>query len=420
MRISRFRLLIGLGLVLINSVAYLIMLNSQQLIGDVSGFPIQNINHLHLAFLLVLSTIVLFLFFYFKFLKGIKIKPVKVKNAFLLDNRIGFFILTLQILFCLFNLIHGVNVSGSGNQSTNSVWSIVWVFIAPDLLFLIYYGFYRDSKLFKANLTVAILSSLIRGRGGIILLVLFMEICHLARKKPISVVKLFSIFCLVVLFYPLLNTLKFTIRLYFGDGSIEPFDYYLVTVFNTILKGGYIEAILGGLEHIVARLQLVSIVSEIYRLSDSLMDGYNNSKFFHFWEEGIHGIIFDRLMGEPRNVPLGTYFTEVGNFSWEFNVGDWNTNPGLAGWLLLNPLMSLQFISYTGFLCFVSIFLIKLIGASDISYDMAWFAWAFYLIPGWLSVFVLFVCSLFIFLSIKVLLSLIPPITILKCKDNIF
>jgi hypothetical protein len=403
----------GIGLIVINLIAYFIMLSSSELIGDVSGFPIQNINHLHLAFLMVALTIFLFLFIYFNFLVKIAIRPLMFNNkADFLANRLGGVILTLQILFFIFNLFYGVNVSGSGNKSTNSVLSVFWVFVAPDLLFIIYYGFYRDSKLFKANLTIALISSLARGRGGIILLVLFMELSRLVRHKKISRIKLLTLGGLIILCYPLLNILKFAIRLYLGDGSIGTLDYHFISVFHNSLDGGYFNALITGVEHIVGRLQTISIVSEIYRLSDIIMEGFKNNKFFAFWEEGLHGIIFDRLMGESRNVPLGTFFTEVGNFNWNFVVGDWNTNPGMAGWLLLNPLWSTFFLLYVGFLCFLSIFLIKLIGQTDMSHDVAWFAWAFYLIPGWLSVFFMFIFSLFIFLLIKVLLSSIPPIKI--------
>lgn len=405
----------GLALVAINIIAYFIMLNSRELIGDVSGFPVENFNDLHIAFLSTIITFFFFLFFYFNYLSSLSIKPITFKNSPCVEKRIGWLILALQVLFFYFNLSNGVNVSGSGNKTTDSIWGGLWVFVAPDLLFIIYYGFYRDSSLFKANLTVAIISSLFRGRGGIVLLIVFMELSRLVRRKNISLFKLSIPLAIIFLCYPLLNILKFTFRLYFGDGSLQSADYYLISVANGILDGGYLNAVYAGFEHVIGRLQVVSIVSEIYRLSNVIIDGSVAGQYFPFWKEGLHGIIWDRLSGEARNFPLGTYFTEIGRFSWDFTVGDWNTNPGLAGWLvILSPLEFIGFFIYIGTLGFLSVLFTKLTGKSDMSLDMLWFSWAFYLMPAWLSVFVLFVFSLFIFLMFKVILSLVPPLKIFR------
>jgi hypothetical protein len=132
---------------------------------------------------------------------------------------------------------------------------------------------------------------------------------------------------------------------------------------------------------------------------------YYNSGFFPYWKEGLHGIIYDAILGYPRNMPLGTAFTSVGNFSWEFEVGDWNTNPGLAGWFLLLPLHSMMIFGYSFVLCFLSYYLNKQLSSKALSTYSLWYAWAFFLMPGWLGVFVLFILSQFVFLVMHIFIK---------------
>ena len=101
---------------------------------------------------------------------------------------------------------------------------------------------------------------------------------------------------------------------------------------------------------------------------------YEQNVFFPFWLEGLHGLMLDKIFDEPRRYPLG--------------------------------------IIYTLFLCFISVFLFRLLGGGSSLKDILWFTWAFYLLPGWLGVFVLFIYSLALFIFLKFLVTLLPRLVL--------
>ncbi|TPH18952.1 oligosaccharide repeat unit polymerase [Litorilituus lipolyticus] len=408
------RALFGIGFIIINLLAYGIMLQTGELIGDVKGNVVKDYYSLFLSAFLVCSSYFFVLFILFSSLIKIKSPKFKFKFEKLSANRIGVLLLILQVFFIAFSLLNGVNIAGSGNTSTGSIFSIFWVFFPIDLFFVIYYGFYRHSYFFKPNLAIAIVSSVLRGRADIFLLILFFEVSKRIRNKTLKIKKLFFVGLITLCFYPILMVFKFSFRLYLGEGADQSLDYFIFELFDESLKEGYFHAVYSGVEHIISRLQTVSIVSEIGRFSNQLQDIYFQGGFYPFWLEGLHGIILDQSLGEPRNVPLGTAFTAVGDFNWTFNVGDWNTNPGLAGWLMLNPLWFGGYFLYILFLCTMSVIFTKMIGESDMKVDMLWYAWAFFLMPAWFGVFFLFVYTLLLFFVIKLILSSIPPIKIMS------
>ncbi|PTO51482.1 hypothetical protein CWN94_21305 [Vibrio splendidus] len=408
------RTLIGSSFVLINIIACFIMIQTGELIGDVKGVFINDYGVLGISAILVCISYVVVLFFLFNYLVRIKFPKVKFKYEHLAQKRIGILFFVLQILFVFFNLFNGVNIAGSGNSSTSSIFSIFWVFFPVDLFLVIYYAFFRRSGLFKVNISVAIFSSIVRGRADIFVLILFFEICRKIRDKSLSIKKLAFLSLAILCFYPAITALKFAFRLYLGDGGEgQSLDFIFFELINRNQGDGYLYILYSGFEHIVGRLQTVSLVSEIARFSNELLEVYSQGGFYPFWLEGLHGIIIDQVLGNPRNVPLGTAFTSVGDFNWEFDVGDWNTNPGLVGWIVLNPLWTGSYVIYILLLCFLSVFFSKLIGESDMRNDMIWYSWAFYLMPAWIGIFVLFIYTLFLFFMIKSFFSYLPPIKIL-------
>ena len=406
------RYLLGAFLLLVNLTSYFVMLNTGQLVGDVVGFPVQDFFMLTVSLLTVLISYYFFLFPLFNLFLKFNFKTLRTKHPEKVEHRLGLLIFIFQIIFIAFNLFYGVNIAGSGNERASTSFSIFWVFFPIDMLFIIYYGCYRDSKYFKINGIVALVSFITRGQAGILLLFAFMELSKAYREKKISLNKIFVFFIIILVSYPFINILKFAFRLYFGGTDNAGLDSYVVELFTSSQSEGYFQSFIIGIEHLLYRFQIVSIVTEIYRLSDTLMPLYEQNVFFPFWLEGLHGLMLDKIFDEPRRYPLGTIFTSVGNFNWNFEVCTWNVNPGLAGWLLINHLWAAFVFIYTLFLCFISVFLFRLLGGGSSLKDILWFTWAFYLLPGWLGVFVLFIYSLALFIFLKFLVTLLPRLVL--------
>ena len=396
----------GSSLIFVNIIALIIMLSSGELIGDLKGNIIHDYNYIYISLFSVTVTYFILIFVIFPTFRKINFKTYKY-NENKISFRISWFILISQILFIVFNLIYGVNVAGSGTKSSTSFLSLIWVFVPVDLLFIIYYAYYRKDSLFKVNLCIAIISSLLRGRADIFLLIVFFEMSIYIRRHGLPIIKLLFLTVLVILLYPFITMFKFASRVFFGEGGGGDFNF-LIQLNNEINSNGYFNLIYVGIEHLIGRLQLISISSEIIRLRFILSEMYYNNEFFPFWKEGLHGIIWDSLFNNDRNIPLGIAFTKIGNFSWDFNVGDWISNPGLSSWFSIAPFHSIQFILYILVLCFLCFLFSRLIGNSELRDDMILYSWLFFLIPSWLNTFFIFIYSLFLFLCIKVLFNIVP------------
>jgi len=241
-----------------------------------------------------------------------------------------------------------------------------------------------------------------------ILFVIFFEWCRNVRNEKMTITRAVVLAIIVLIFYPVLIRFKWIIRASAGVNLS----------FNTIVDGlihafdgvNYFSVIGDGLTHILNRLQVTSIVVEVIRLSDQLQLAFASGKFTPFWMEGLHGITFDRLFYGEKSISIGIFFTSIGDFGWQFEVGDWNTNIGYVGWFFIAPYLIPIYILYTLFLGFVSFFIVKKIGITESAEDMLWFVWLIYLMPPWPAAFVNFIYALVVFLGIKSIFSFIPRI----------
>lgn len=395
-----------------NIVAAIIIYNTGELIGDVAGNNLYSKPALIFATILVLLSYAIILKPIFNTFSRISIRGIDYrKSEAHIGEIIGKLLILLQLSFLIFNLSTGVNIAGANTIKTDNPLAIFWALVPVDMLFFVYYGLYRENKLFSPNLVVWVVSYLLRGWAGVFLFIIFFEWCRAVRTHKITLSRtaIASVFILVC--YPLLSALKWLIRASAATGmTLEA----IINGFGNAFRGlDYFSLIGDGVIHIISRLQVTSIVVEVMRMSDLLQSEFANAKFAPFWKEGLHGIILDRLFAGEKSMPIGVAFTQYGNFNWEFDVGNWNTNIGYVGWFFITPYLIPLYIVYTLFLGFLSFFLLKKIGISKSSEDMLWLAWLVFLLPPWIGAFVGFIYALLVFLFIKLIVSRFPKITLL-------
>ena len=401
-----------LGFIIINVIATFIMNTNLELIGDLAGTSVNDVLDLWLAlFYISISYIIIMSFVFSNFMK-IKFKKIKFdKNNDVIGTRLGIIISVLQILFFIFNSFYGVNTAGSNNTRVDTPLAFIWVLIPADTLFVIYYAYYRNNRMFKLNLVIWLLSNFLRGWMGVFLFVIFFEWCLMYRKGVITYGKVILASIVILVVYPLLSVVKWVMRASGGE-SIPVKD--IATNLSTNLAGqDYIQLIHAGFEHIISRLQLTSVLTEVINMKDKLQVHYEAGHFLPFWMEGLHGIVIERLLYDQKTMYLGTAFTEYANFGWEFVVGDWNINLSLPAWFIIAPYFSVFYIIYILLLCFFSIMLMKSIGETKSSNDLIWLVWFVYLIPLWLGTFVAFIYAMFVFLILKFIFSKIPSFKLL-------
>lgn len=391
--------------VFVNIVATIIMLTTGQLIGDAAGNRVYNTDILLLASFLVVFSYIFFLVGVYGGICKCHIKKINFGvSEDALYSKIGIFLIVFQILFMLFNLSSGVNVAGSNNLKVGGFSSIFWALMPVDALFLIYYGVARDNKYFRINLLIYLVSNVSRGWAGVFLIVAFMEWCWAYRNQRIKFKYILPLFVVFLLFYPILNAIKFYIRTNPNEFSLIGFLDVFDSNFGNI---SYVDSVYLGVLHVVERIQTVSILAMVIQLKDFLYIGYLNGEFSPFWWEGLHGIVFDRLLGNSNNIPFSVAFTKYGSFNWDFEIGNWNTNTAYASWFFVTPYLIPLYLFYSFLLCFVSYVLIKKISSSISALDLLWMSWLLYLLPPWFGTFVQFIYALFIFLVLKSIFSLI-------------
>jgi hypothetical protein len=351
----------------------------------------------------IFIVVLLFLSFaYFNiFLFNISLKfpiiPIKFKPDEATGGRIGLLILFLQILYFIYFLISGVGVAGSTTKD-QSILSQIWVLIPVDVLFLLFYSTYRDSKYLYLNLIVNLISNFIRGWSGVVLTVIFIESCILIRQKKLSSIKLFYYMALVIFLYPFLYYGKIFIRLY--GSSVDPSASNFL---DAIFSFDFISLLQGSFFQIGDRIQLISSAISTYEISNQLNDLISIGSVAPFWHEGIHALAWERLFSESPKQDVGKAIANILDpFSVEVN---WNSNPTFIGWFFIMPLLSLFNILYISMLVLVSSIVMRTISMHEVTKDLLWYMVLVLVIPGWYGGYILFVYACLLFFLIHIILN---------------
>lgn len=377
--------------IFVNLVGMFFILVSGRFLGDTAGVEL-------IAYDMVLPMSIVVIFSYigilgvaFPLMSKIKIKPVTglIRTN---DKSFGYVLFLHQLAFIWFFTSTGTFVAGSTARS-ESVWTVYWVLLNVDVLFFIYYGFFRESQLFVPNLIIAIISSLLRGWSGIFIVIIFMETARLIRAGRLSLSKILLASFFVVLGYPLIYMVKLQIRLASLSSELNSNIFSFSP--SNIGYENFFSLLVASLLQIFERLQLVSSQLVVYQNISELGSKLSDGKILPFWLEGIHGLAYERILGLEPVSNLGVSLANlIDPVQTEIN---WNANPGYASWLFLSPFLTPFYIFYTLGLIFFAVLLVKHMSAKICAMDMLWFACLVYVIPGWLASFVLFVYSIIIF-----------------------
>lgn len=392
------------------------MLSAGELIGDVAGVPIQSVARLEFACFVVVMSYLLLLGPVFEFFTKLRSARLRIHSPeAVVNNRMGVFLLIAQLAFLAFNVSYGVNVAGSGNVKADTSIGLLWVLLPVDSLFMIYYAACRKSRFWWLNLAVYVISNVVRGWLGMFFFIVFMEWCRLFREKRVRLSRVVGGAIVMIVFYPVVLNLKWAFR---AASSDIPVFEGISSVLETLSLADFFQMILDGIGQVVARLQITSLVEQVIAYSDRLQSAFGKGMFKPFWLEGLHGVIFDKMISSDNRMSLGTAFTAIGNFGGDFDVGSWNTNTGWIGWFFVAPGWIPFFLLYTAVLGFLSVYFVKKIGETVAMRDLLWFAWLAYLVSGWLGSFVGFIHALLVFLLLKFGLSILPDLTWARRRAN--
>jgi len=234
---------------------------------------------------------------------------------------IGIIIFILQILNLLALLLFDFGRVGGASISTNLLSTLV-SYISSDILFLLYYGHYREKGIPYFNLGLYLIINVLKGWTGIWLILFFIEIYFQLTKRPIKQIVIIVLvsFVIIFTFYPTLNKYKYLIR---GE------EYYEQ---STLLESA---------AKLAVRLQYTTNVILIAQETESLKSGLKKETIFPYYLDNKIG----NHLVNPNSMNLQKYLTvnylidkNLHTAYTDFDELGWYTGVGIVGWLfVLDP-----------------------------------------------------------------------------------
>lgn len=391
--------------ILANLIGALIFGATGQLDGDLIGYQLPSYSVLLIATIAVVCSYLIWMGPVFNVVASLKVRPLfprQVGSGIARDERVvGIVVLIVQFCFLIFNSYEGVNVAGSRLQSDSSI-RYFWILLAPDALFLVYYGLYRKSNLFGPNLILYLLSNAMRGWLGTWLIIFFIEGAHRVREKRLDWKKLVIVGVIFVPVLPFLIELKWIIR-ELGTSGVLSFDEVFARLASFAVEMNWWEEFFDSVRPLVMRFQHLANVIGIMDVSTDLSGGLANGEFKYFFEEGLPQYTIEKIFGIPVlpdiHVMLLTYLIpeqlQVDTIT--------NTHVGLVGWFWISPFLVPFYLLYLLSLSWLGMWLAKKAGSGGLLIDIIWFSWLGYLLNGWFAAYIEFMQALVVIIFIRMI-----------------
>ena len=393
--------------ILANLIGAMVFFVSDQLDGDLIGYPLPSYLILLVATIAVVASYLIWMGPIFNRIASIKVKAIfsrKKSNDVAYDSSIvGIVVLIIQICFLIFNSQEGVNVAGSRLQSDSSI-RYLWILFAPDALFLVYYGLYRKSALFSPNLILYLISNAMRGWLGTWLIIFFIEGAYRLREGRLNWKKIILLMLVFIPFLPFLIELKWIIR-ELGTGGVLSLDEVFSRLSTFVMDVDWWEAFFDSVRPIVMRFQHLANVIGIIDVSTDLSRGLTNGEFKYFFEEGLPQYTVEKILGvsvlPDIHVALLTYLIPE-----QLPVDSiTNTHVGLVGWFWISPALVPFYLLYLLSLSWLGVWLAKKAGGEGLLIDIIWFSWLGYLMNGWFAAYIEFIQTLVVLLFVRVVVA---------------
>lgn len=292
----------------------------------------------------------------------------------------GYVLLLYQLAFMFLALIFGVGVVGQEKVNVNVIILIIFNLLSADTIFFIIGSQLKSNKIFKFNLIVYLVSSILRGWMGGLLIAFLIYLC---RRKylfiHLSTLIYLSVFLILIIFLmPFFIDIKFAIREH-KSFEVDFNDYFM----RLEIALGYL---LGRFQH-VGHIYLIMKNGYYYDL-------YQLGNIRSFLLEGLpQDIVYRRLGGI-----LSPSFSDTVVLN-EFG-GDWNTNTGLVGWWVVLKESIVFFIAYWGGIILTTYYLIYKYATKQLFLVFSVFMLV-YFYHGWLSAFFNLIFLIWILVILK-------------------
>lgn len=378
-----------------NIAATFIFLDKGALGGDFKNFPINDPLLLIVSCISVVLSYILILTVIFnklslKFLSSnAKKKP--------LNKSMHFFVLILQIAFLYYCMKTGAYIAGS-TIKVDSIIKYLWIMLPVDYIFLVYYSLARETKYFKYNVAIYVLSNIIRGWTGFFVLVFFLESYHqfIVKNKKIKKKHIISILFLLIIVVPLLISVKWAVRAA-DTVSLDTLLIIIDSALTNLLQNTEVDGVDVLYNFFVMILERLQHVANIYQLaahSDAFWEELVNGTYLPFIFEGLPQYTITQAFG-IKYVDLHVYLPQY-FYGDKFQGINNSFHTGFVGWLFISPFIWIFYLLYMFFLVAFSMLLMKRLN-SELGKGLIWLCILMFIMNGWLNAYVNFIMALMFF-----------------------
>jgi hypothetical protein len=387
-----------------NLIAAMAFAMTGELDGDLIGYPLPGMQSLVIGLIAVVASYLIWMGPVFGLMESFKTHPIIASTQFKSTDQIypllvGTAVLVIQLFFMTYNLQQGVNIAGSRLQSESSL-KYFWILLAPDALFLVYYGLYRKSKLFGINLSLYLISNALRGWLGTWLIIFFIEGAYRVREGRLGWKNPLILMLLFAPLLPYMIELKWLIRVLGASGELS-LEEVTSRLGFFVSEVEWWNAFAEAVRPLVMRFQHLANVVGIMDVSQELSRGLEVGEFKSFFAEGLPQYALEKLLALPSlpdiHVTLLTYLIPE-----QLPVDTiTNTHVGLVGWFWIAPHLIPYYLLYVLVLSYLGVWLAKKVSHEALLVDIIWFSWLGYLMNGWFAAYIEFLQALIVMIGLR-------------------
>lgn len=376
-KINPFYLLISFYLI-VNLIFAIIGFNNNYVEIEMSLFNLKSSSFIYAYLFQFFSCLLIFLFYFIFKNYG------NVEGGFLIENKWALILFLFQFLFLLYNYYYGTNVAGASIKAENPILNTFFVLLPVDLFYILFSPYLKSNKWFFLNTLMYVISNTLRGWMSAILLSFFIYLCRreIVKITINSFLGYFLFLSIVIFLIPYLFMLKWAMRS--GDS--------VISVLERVDKNSYFYFLNEGFYYIFNRFQHNYHVALIWENSERLVSFYQMGNILPYWGEGVIQTILIKLLNLGEMKTLGQAIVSYLFYS----QGAWNSNPGLAGWLIVTQEYFILFIIYISFIIFLGFYIAKKYYGNKMLLLFSIFS-IFYLFHGWIGIYITMITYLLIF-----------------------
>jgi hypothetical protein len=386
-----------------NTYALFYLIINKQTFSDFEE-PATNINLIFISYLFVIIPFLFFCIYLYPYFqqKCNESKSFIIKIS--LQNKLTFFVLFLQVLFLIFNLITGVNSAGS-TIKTDSYLKYLFIIFSPDIFFMILYATCRENNYFKYNLIIYLISNIQRGWMLGIFYILIFELYIYYKRFKFSkrlILILFFTISLIFTLMPYIIAIKWAARSYFG-GLSSNFNEELELVIN-LSNQDYLISLFNSFSYLFGRFQVLTNVYLVFENMDILQTLKDNNEFISVFSIGLPQMFVHKIFG-VNYLEINSFFPAFMTNKQNLDAIDWTTHVGWIGLIIPELYLFIFYLIYSILLVYIIVFLCNKIGGKYIFF-LGWFATLIFLMHGWMQAYIGFLLNLISFYFVKNILKI--------------